>query len=113
MLNIFSNSKDALNENHTSADNKLVFISTLIENNNALIKIQDSGGGIDKEILPKIFEPYFTTKHNSQGTGLGLHMTYNLIINGMKGSIEVNNVEYQYKDKNYAGAAFTITLPLK
>jgi len=40
-------------------------------------------------------------------------MTYNLIINGMKGSIEVNNVEYQYKDKNYAGAAFTITLPLK
>ena len=112
LINLFNNSKDALNENYTSSENKLVFIRTSIENNNALVKIQDNGGGIDKGILPKIFEPYFTTKHTSQGTGLGLHMTYNLIVNGMSGSIEANNVVFTYETNNYEGAEFTIAIPL-
>ncbi|MGB3751034.1 MAG: ATP-binding protein, partial [Arcobacteraceae bacterium] len=60
----------------------------------------------------KIFEPYFTTKHTSQGTGLGLHMTYNLIINGMNGSIEANNVVFTYKTNNYTGTEFVIAIPL-
>lgn len=112
-INIFNNAKDALNENQTLSNNKLIFISTSIENNNALIVIRDNGGGIDKEILPKIFEPYFTTKHASQGTGLGLHMTYNLIVNGMRGSIETNNVVFTYETNNYTGTEFLISLPLK
>ena len=67
---------------------------------------------IYKDILPKIFEPYFTTKHKSQGTGLGLHMTYNLIVDGMAGTIEAYNVRYLHNGKNYTGAEFTITLPV-
>jgi len=113
MINIFNNSKDALNENDKALNDKLIFISTLLENDNAIIIIRDNGGGIDDEILPKIFEPYFTTKHASQGTGLGLHMSYNLIVDGMKGSFEPSNVSYKYNGKDYIGAEFRISIPLK
>jgi len=78
-----------------------------------IIKIKDNAGGVPNNILPKIFEPYFTTKHKSVGTGLGLHMTYNLIVDGMKGKIKATNVNYSYKNENYKGAEFTIILPNK
>ncbi|MCK5110933.1 MAG: PAS domain-containing protein [Arcobacteraceae bacterium] len=109
-VNIFNNSKDAFKE--LNEDDRYIFISTIKENRNIIIKFKDSGGGIPEDILRKIFEPYFTTKHKSQGTGLGLHMTYNLIVDGMKGTIEAHNVKFQYNDKNYTGAEFTIILPI-
>ena len=107
-MNIFNNSKDALNE----VENKYIFIFTSIENDKVLIKIRDNAGGIDSDIVSKVFEPYFTTKHKSQGTGLGLHMTYNLIVDGMNGTIEVINKDYEYNEIEYTGAEFVITLPL-
>jgi len=111
-INIFNNAKDALKENTQIEGNKLIFISTSLENDKAIIKIKDNAGGIAKDNLPKVFEPYFTTKHKSQGTGLGLHMTYNLIVEGMAGTIEARNVDYVHDGKNYSGALFTITLPV-
>ena len=110
-INIFNNSRDALQ--NTNDDQKYFFIKSYTDKNNVIIKIKDSGGGIKEDILSKIFEPYFTTKHKSQGTGLGLHMTYNLIVEGMEGSIQVQNVTYRYKDKHYIGAEFIIKLPIK
>jgi signal transduction histidine kinase/ABC-type nitrate/sulfonate/bicarbonate transport system substrate-binding protein len=109
-INIFNNAKDALLEK--KIDDKFIFISTSLINDKAIIKIKDTAKGIEKNILTKIFEPYFTTKHNNQGTGLGLHMSYNLIVDGMGGEIEVNNVEYEYNSEKYTGAEFTITLPI-
>jgi len=109
-INIFNNAKDAFLENKTK--NKTIFISSSIENDKAIIKIKDNAGGIQEDILPRIFEPYFTTKHQSQGTGLGLHMTYNLIVDGMSGTVEAHNVNYEYDDKNYTGAEFIISLPM-
>jgi len=111
LINIFNNAKDALNENPT-LNNKLIFITTTQDNNNVVIKIKDNASGILKEVLPKIFEPYFTTKHKSQGTGLGLHMTYKLVVEGMSGTIEANNVKYDYQGESYTGTEFTITLPV-
>ena len=109
LVNIFNNAKDALIETNTK--NKLLFITIKqINNTNISIKIKDNAGGIPLNILPKIFEPYFTTKHQSQGTGLGLHMTYNLIVDGMNGTIEVNNNSYEYKGDKYIGAEFIINL---
>ena len=111
IINIFNNSKDALKENNIQ--NRLIFISSYSKDNKLIIKIKDNAGGIPEDILPKIFEPYFTTKHKSQGTGLGLHMTYNLIVDGMKGIIEAHNVSYKYNNNEYIGAEFKINLPIK
>jgi PAS domain S-box-containing protein len=109
-INIFNNSKDAFKD---KKDDRLIFISTELKEDKVNIIFKDNAGGIPEDILPKIFEPYFTTKHQSQGTGLGLHMTYNLIVEGMNGTIEANNVNYEYNGKEYFGAEFKIILPLK
>ncbi len=109
-MNIVNNAKDALLSNNIST--KYIFISTSNIKNNAIIRIKDNAGGIAQDILSKIFEPYFTTKHSSQGTGLGLHLTHTLIVDGIKGFIEANNVTFEYEDKKYKGAEFIITLPL-
>ena len=108
-INIYNNAKDALKD--ISGD-KLFLISTEVIEDTVVVKFTDNAHGIEQAVIDKIFEPYFTTKHQSQGTGLGLHMTYNLIVDGMNGTIEANNVSYEYENKTYTGAEFTITLPL-
>ena len=108
-MNIFNNAKDVLKEENIQ--NKLIFISTSQKENTVKIKIKDNGNGVPVKIIHRIFEPYFTTKHQSQGTGLGLHMSYTLIVDGMNGKIEVNNINYVYKNKQYDGAEFIITIP--
>jgi len=109
-INIFNNTKDAMKENKN--DERYLFISSKKNEDNAIIIFRDNAGGIPENIIEKIFEPYFTTKNQSQGTGLGLHMTYNLIVDGMKGSIIASNVQYKHENIQYKGAEFTITLPL-
>ncbi len=108
LLNIVNNAKDALKD---IEDNKYLFISVKEDKKDVKIIVKDNGNGIPQAIITKIFEPYFTTKHQSQGTGLGLSMTYNMITKGMQGSIDVKNTTYIYENKNYSGAKFTITLP--
>jgi PAS domain S-box-containing protein len=109
-INIFNNAKDALKE---IDGERYIFINTKKDTQNVKIEIKDNAGGIPKDILPKIFEPYFTTKHQSQGTGLGLSMVYSLVTEGMQGTIEVSNTTYTYNNEEYTGAQFIITLPLK
>ncbi len=109
-INIFNNAKDAMIENNI--DNKYIFISSSFDNENVTILLKDNAKGIPKDIIPKIFDPYFTTKHQSLGTGLGLHMTYNMIVDGMDGGIKANNVNYEYDAQKYSGAQFEIILPL-
>ena len=111
LINIFNNAKDIFKEK--DIEQRFVFITTNIEDNNLSIEIKDNAGGIPEDIISKVFEPYFTTKHESQGTGLGLHMTYNLVVNGMDGDIIVENIKYQYDGKDYIGASFKIILPLR
>ncbi len=108
LINIFNNAKDAIIE--YIKDERYIFISTQQIDNKIIIKLKDNAHGIPNDVIPHIFEPYFTTKHKSQGTGLGLHMTYNLIVDGMGGTIEAHNVTYKYKNNTYTGAEFTITL---
>ena len=109
-INIFNNAKDALVGNNIQ--NKMIFINTKIKNNQIIIEIKDNAKGIPLDVIDKIFEPYFTTKHQSQGTGLGLHMTYSLIVDGMNGIIEASNVKYIYNKEEYEGAKFKITLTI-
>jgi len=110
LINLFYNANDALMQ--IDVTQRYIEIKEYIEENHVVIEFKDNGGGIKNENLSKIFEPYFTTKHKSQGTGLGLHMTYNLIVNSMKGSINVENTNFTYKGVNFNGALFTIKIPL-
>ena len=112
LINIFNNSKDAFVDNK-EIEKRFIFINVTVKKGVLTLKIKDNAGGIPKKILKKIYEPYFTTKHQSQGTGLGLHMTYNLIHNTMKGEIIAKNLEYFFKDIRCYGVEFVIKIPLK
>ena len=80
------------------------------ENNLAIVKIYDNAGGIPSEIKEKIFDPYFTTKHKSQGTGIGLFMSKKIITQHFDGSIEIKNREINIDNKKYFGAEFSIKI---
>jgi signal transduction histidine kinase len=109
LINLFNNSKDALNK--IEEETKLIFIKATTQEDYIIIDFIDNGGGIKENIINKIFEPYFTTKHQSQGTGLGLHMVYRMIVEGMKGTIYVHNETFTHDEKKYTGANFTIKIP--
>jgi two-component system, NtrC family, sensor kinase len=110
LINILNNARDELKNKDLA--HKLIFISASKNDNEVIIKIKDNAGGIAKENLNKIFEPYFTTKHKSQGTGIGLYMTEEIIVRHLKGSIEIRNDEFTYENSSYTGAEFTIKIPL-
>ncbi len=109
LINIFNNAKDVVKNNQS--EERFVFIEAYENKNNIVIKIKDNGGGIDEKYIDKIYEPYFTTKGKTRGTGLGLNMVYKIINEGMKGSIEALNTTYTHLDKEYKGALFIITIP--
>ena len=85
LINIVNNAKDALKEQ--DQEHKQVIIKTFQNENNIKIEISDNAGGIPQEIKTKIFDPYFTTKYKSQGTGLGLFICTNIIHKYFNGNI--------------------------
>ena len=103
ILNLLTNAKDAVLEN--KIENPLIIIQTKIDDEYIYISIKDNGLGIKEEIINKIFEPYFTTKDEGKGTGIGLYMSKIIIENNMNGKIEVKN------EQN--GANVIIKLPIK
>jgi PAS domain S-box-containing protein len=105
-INIINNSIDALEV--VNQEERYFFIKTRNENNKITIKLKDNAGGIPDDLINKVFEPYTTTKYQSLGTGLGLNITYNFIVEGMKGKITVDNTSFIYKDKKYRGCEFTV-----
>ena len=98
ILNLLSNAKDILIERQIK--NPKIELEIKDGNHFALVKIKDNAGGVDASIIDKIFEPYFTTRHQTQGTGIGLYMSKNIIERNMHGYINVVNVE--------DGALFTV-----
>ncbi|MEA2018615.1 MAG: PAS domain S-box protein [Campylobacterota bacterium] len=102
IINIINNAKDALLEN--KINNPWVKIELIKIDNEAIITIEDNGGGIPEEIMYNIFDSYFTTKKHNNGTGIGLHMSKKIITESLKGTLSVKNTEN--------GAKFFIELPL-
>ena len=107
LINILNNAKDAL-ENMEKP--RLIFISTKKDNDKLIIKITDNAGGINEDIIDKVCEPYFTTKHQAKGTGIGLYMTEEIIVKHMNGSFNINNCEFEYEGKKYKGVEITIEM---
>jgi signal transduction histidine kinase len=110
IMNILVNAKDALRP--IINIEKYLLIDVYQQDNNLIINIQDNAGGIEDDIIDKIFEPYFTTKHKSVGTGIGLYMSKLLVEKHLKGTLSAKNKEFPYMDKTYKGALFEIILPI-
>jgi len=108
MLNLFNNAFYAVNQKLKSAGvgyKPEVIVSTVVESGHVIIKVKDNGIGIPDAIKEKIMQPFFTTKPTGEGTGLGLSLTYDMIVKGHGGSIKVESVEGE-------GSAFIILLPV-
>ena len=100
--NILINARTALIKNK-SLKQKIINIRVLKTKNSVIIEIEDNAGGIDKDIISNIFEPYFTTKFNSKGVGVGLYLSYDIVVNQLNGEISCRN--------GSLGAIFKIELP--
>jgi len=100
IINLLQNAKEAMSG---MSREKEISVYITEEESNIIILVQDNGEGIDEDNLEKIFDPYFSTKHASQGTGLGLFMSRMIVQQSLKGTIVASN--------NDTGALFTIILP--
>ncbi|HRM77614.1 MAG TPA: HAMP domain-containing sensor histidine kinase, partial [Aliarcobacter cryaerophilus] len=110
-LNIISNSKDAL-INNISKDNRVIRVIVNSKKDFVFVNISDNGGGIPPLIMPKIFEPYYTTKYKSAGTGIGLYMSKQIIEKHIKGQISCKNIEIIINNQKYDGTSFLIKIPI-
>ncbi|MGB0990451.1 MAG: sensor histidine kinase [Halarcobacter sp.] len=102
LINILNNAKDVILQR--KIEDGTITIALIKTNKNFKITIEDNAKGIEKDVLPKIFDPYFTTKHQFHGTGLGLYMSKIIVEKHLFGQLEVENTK--------KGAKFTITIPL-
>ena len=102
IINILTNAKDAMQ--NLDPKDKIIKIKIYKNDKFAFVSIYNNGENIKDSIMDKLFDPYFTTKHKSVGTGIGLYMC-KMIITNMNGNIYVKNL------KN--GVDFCIEIPLK
>ena len=99
--NLIDNAADAINETRDSGGR--LELRVRIEGEEVLVEVEDNGGGIPEEALPRIFDSFFTTKPPGSGTGLGLDITYNVVVHKHRGEITVHPVD--------GGTMFRVALP--
>lgn len=99
---IVQNSIDALKD-CLKEDDKTIFINIVYEKKEIVFDIYDNGGGVSEKNIGKIFEPYFTTHHQSKGKGMGLYIAKNTIDSLINGEIFAQNKSFQYKNRNSVG----------
>jgi signal transduction histidine kinase len=108
MVNVVENSFDAVHDairRGRKREDAVITVSTRRATSYCELHIRDTGTGIPPEVLPRIFEPFYTTKPTGQGTGLGLSMSYEIIVSGHGGTMTVHSEEHR-------GTEIRITLPL-
>ncbi len=107
LLNMIVNATHAIQEKQKGTDKEKgkITISTRLDKEKVIIAIADTGCGISDKIVNRIFDPFFTTKEVGKGTGQGLSLAYNIIVNHHHGAINVHT-------KENIGTTFTIELPI-
>lgn len=108
-LNIINNACDATHQKKKKlkdAYNPTLYVSTINSDKNVEIHIRDNGPGIPKEVLDKIFNPFFTTKPAGQGTGLGLSLSYDIVVQEHQGELKVETEAGEYSE-------FIVVIPKK
>lgn len=91
LINILNNAKDALMERNIP--HPRILIRIFQENRRSVVTVHDNAGGIDETVLPKIFDPYFTTKEQGKGTGIGLYMSKTIIEKNIDGRLTARNTD--------------------
>lgn len=108
LLNLFTNAFYSVHQKQKTALTgyvPIVELSTGMIRNTVTIKVKDNGLGIPDSIKDKIMQPFFTTKPSGEGTGLGLSLSYDIVVKGHDGKIEIDSKEGDYTE-------FTITIPI-
>jgi PAS domain S-box-containing protein len=105
LLNLIVNAAHAIGS-HSPHKSGKISISTKRKNSDVEIRIEDTGGGIPKNIQTKIFDPFFTTKELGKGTGQGLSMAHTIIVERHHGQLNFETLEG-------TGTAFVIMLPIE
>jgi signal transduction histidine kinase len=100
-MNVIKNAQDVILEK--KIQKPWIKFSVTEQDNQTQIRIEDNAGGIPEDAIKRVFEPYFSTKQASGGSGIGLYMSKEIIEKSMLGQISVDNSE--------KGAVFTISLP--
>ena len=108
LINILNNARDVLLQ--IENQRRLIFINASGKDNILCIEIKDNAGGIKEDIIGRIFEPYFTTKHQSQGTGIGLYMSEEIVEKHLNGRLGVTNDTYIFEKEEYTGAKFILEI---
>lgn len=103
ILNLLNNSRDVFEERHIN--HRYIRISAFQIEDKIVVSVKDNGGGIPIKVLPRVFEPYYSTKEEGKGTGIGLYMSKSIIEEHHKGKLLASNDE--------EGAIFTIELPTR
>ena len=108
MLNLFNNAFYAVNKKRKTADVNYkpeITVATSSENGTVVIRVKDNGIGMPDAIKEKIMQPFFTTKPTGEGTGLGLSLTYDMVVKGHGGTIQVESTDGE-------GSEFIVSLPV-
>ncbi|NKQ41509.1 MAG: HAMP domain-containing histidine kinase [Sulfurovum sp.] len=115
LLNIINNSRDAFAQaDQVNNDKKKILIFVKDAQQKVTVSMVDNAGGVKDDIITKVFEPYFTTKHKSVGTGIGLYMSKQMVEKHMGGTIGCKNIQHKmgFKEgKMYQCAMFTVDIP--
>ncbi len=104
-LNVLVNAAQAIKSKEREGKGTIT-IRTYATDDQAVCEISDNGTGITSENLPRVFDPFFTTKPVGSGTGLGLSVSYDIIVNKHKGELLADSTVGE-------GTTFTIKLPIK
>jgi len=92
LINLLNNSKDALVE-HNIDTQRIIKICTKSDEDKKYVIVEDNAGGIKENVIDKIFDPYFSTKAEQHGTGIGLYMSKMIIEGHMDGNLKVENID--------------------
>ncbi len=107
LLNLIVNAADAISEKHgdNSGQKGLITVRTRSDEAHIVIEVEDTGGGVPDEIRGRIFDPFFTTKDVGKGTGQGLAISYDVVVNKHGGTLEVESTPG-------VGSLFRVTIPV-
>ncbi len=109
LMNLLNNSCDQFHVTN-NVQTPVIKIKLYKNIDTIFIEVSDNAGGIDSEIIERIFEPYFTTKNKNIGTGIGLYMSKNIIEKSFNGKIDAKNIVLNHQDNTFNGAKFTISI---